>query len=118
MGAFQVDDVGGLFHHAEEGGVPARVSADIAEVLVGQVEAALTEPDGLLGVYQGLSQRKGLFRGETEQVERQPLGRLRPDAGELREFVDEPLDGRAVQVMAPSRLLKNDASPSGRAGRV
>jgi len=101
VGAFQVDDIGRLLHHAEEGRVPARVSADITEGLVGQVEASLAEPDCLFGGYEGLGQGKRLFRGKTEQVERQPLGGLGPDAGELRKFVDKPLDRRAIQLIAP-----------------
>ena len=33
------DDVAGLFHHADDGGVAARVAAEDAELVIGEVEA-------------------------------------------------------------------------------
>ena len=36
---------------------------------------------------------RGVIDGGLDQVECQPLGGLRPDAGQARQFVDQVLDG-------------------------
>ncbi len=47
VGALDADDVPGLLHHADGGDVSPRVAADVAQLLLGEVEAARAEADGL-----------------------------------------------------------------------
>jgi hypothetical protein len=95
--AFQGDDVHRLLDHADGGDVATGVTADLALLVGGEVEAPAAEADGLLGLDDGGGQWKRFFRGETQQVEREPLRGLRPDAGQLAQLVDELLYGRAIE---------------------
>ena len=94
--ALHRDHVGGLLDDADQAVIAARVLADAAARLVGQVEADLAEADLLLHLADRLGQRDGVLGGGAEDVEGEPLGGAGADPGELRELGHEPLDGRGV----------------------
>src|SRR5262249_7296790 len=94
--ALHRDHVAGLLDDTDERLVAARILADAAALLVGQVEADLAEPDPLLDLADGVRQRLGVLTGGAQDVEGEPLRRAAADAGELGELRDEALDGRRV----------------------
>src|SRR5690606_34520283 len=108
LGLLDGDDVAGLLHDADEGGVAAVVGADatlgaagvgvvaVAGLGLGQVEAPAAEGDALLGGGDGGGQPEGVGALDLEEVEGDPLGRLGADAGEPSQLVDELLDGPRV----------------------
>jgi hypothetical protein len=95
--ALDRDDVARLLDDADQAGVAALVGADAAARALGEVEADLAQPDLLLDLADGVSQRAGLLRIGAQDVERQPLGGARADARQLAELGDQALDGRRVQ---------------------
>ena len=72
----------------------------VAELLLGEVEAAVAEAHRLLDLDERVGQGQGFLGGELEQVEGQALGGLGPDAGQLAQLVDELLDGGAEHAAA------------------
>ena len=76
--------------------VAARILADAAARLVGEVEAHLAQPDLLLDLADRVGQRVGVIRGGAQDVERQPLGTAAADAGQLGELAHQALHGRGV----------------------
>jgi hypothetical protein len=74
-------DVFGLFDHADDAGVSARVTADAALLLFGHVPAGAAEADLPLhaGHRRGQPLDVALLGGQ--QVEGDALGALRPDSG-------------------------------------
>ncbi len=103
---FDADDVPGLFHDADDGGVPPRIPADVTELLFGEVEAARAEADDLFDLDESVGQGKGFLGRQLEQVEREALGGLGPDAGKLAQLIDELLDGWAEHAGASGVLLR------------
>jgi hypothetical protein len=97
VGAFQGDDVHRLLDHADGGDIAPGVAADLALLFGREVEAPAAEADGLLGLDDGGRQRERFFGCEAQKVEREPLGGLRPDAGQPAQLVDELLYGGAVE---------------------
>src|SRR5690606_30007127 len=89
-------DVLGLFDHADHRPVAARILAHRAFGFLGDVSADLAEPHSLLHVGECLRQRIDVLRVRLQDVERQTLGRLRPDARELAELFDQVLEGTFV----------------------
>ena len=82
-----------LLDHAQPGRVARRVAADRAErrslMLKQRSQKTTCVADG----DERGGQRPSLRLGGAQQVERQPLGGLRPDPGQPRERLDEPGDG-------------------------
>src|SRR5690606_26336019 len=64
--------------------------------LLGDVPAALAEPHPGLGLGDRVRQPVGVVGRDLEQVEGDPLGRLRPDTRQPPELVDQGLDRRRV----------------------
>src|SRR5450759_2017284 len=85
----QGQDVKRLLNHAQTGRVPPGVGADGAYRPVADVEAALAENDLLTNGNQCRGQGSSFCLRSTQQVERQPRGRLRTDAGQASEGFDE-----------------------------
>ena len=83
----------GLLDDADDRAVAARVRADRAELLLGQVPALAAEADALLDLVDRARERERFLVRHTEEVEREPLSRARPTpgSGELR---DEVLDAQ------------------------
>src|SRR5206468_5076598 len=92
-GALDRADVARFLDHAQQGRVAARVAADRAGILVGEVPADLARRNLSTDAPDGLRQALRGFRGLLQQMEREPLGGLAPDAGELSELRHELLDG-------------------------
>src|SRR2546429_9708503 len=57
------------------------IGADPAGILIGDVEAGATGHDPVLHREERFGELAHLLDGALEQEEREPLGRLRPDAG-------------------------------------
>ena len=76
-GALDRDDVLGLLDDADDRQVAARVTADPALLLLGDVAADRAEPDLVLDLGQRRDQPANVDRVGGEQVERDPLGALR-----------------------------------------
>ena len=88
------DQVDRLLDDADDGAVAARVEADRAELLLGQVAALAAEADALLHLLDRRRERERLVLADREQVEREPLRRARADSGQARQLRDEVVDGR------------------------
>lgn len=91
-GPLDRDDVLGLLDNAEGVGVAARIGADSAERVLGDIAADRAELD--LGLDLGERRDEPLDVGFVgrEQVEGDALRALGPDPGQLPEFVDKVLD--------------------------
>ena len=93
--ALDREKVGGLLDDADDRPVAARVRADAAELLLGQIPALTAEPDSLLHLADRVCEREGLLLGDAEDVERKPLRRARAHAREAGELRDQVVDERA-----------------------
>src|SRR5262245_1665661 len=91
-GALERKQVVGLLHHAERPLLALRIAADAAGILLRHVEADRAVHDELLELGQRLPERRDLRSRALEKEEGQPLGRLRPDARESLERIDQPGD--------------------------
>ena len=111
--ALDGDDVAGLLDDADEARVAALVLADAAARLVGEVEAHLAQPDALLDLADGVGQRVGVLGVAAQDVEGQALGRALPDAGQLAELGDEPLDGRRIQALEARQAQRAEVHAAG-----
>src|SRR4029077_21136055 len=87
------DEVDRLLDDADERAVAARVEADRAELLLGEVAALVAEADALLHVGEGGREGERLVLVRLQGVEREPLRRALPDAREARQLRDEVVDG-------------------------
>src|SRR5262249_52553059 len=94
--ALEGHEVVGLFHDAENAAVTARVGADAAGILLGDVEANAAVDDLGLELRQRLGEALDFVARALEQEEGQPLGGLGPDAGEPLQRFDEPGDRLGV----------------------
>ena len=83
---FQRGQVARLLHHADDGGIAARVRTENAEVPFGQVEALPAGVDVFLDAAQGVGQGQHLPAVGCQQVVRQPFRRLGPDPRQLAEL--------------------------------
>jgi len=86
-------DIARFLDHAQQGRVAPRVAADRAGVFISQIAACRARHDPSADSPDGLRQTLRGFRGLLQQMEREPLGGLAPDAGELGELRHELLDG-------------------------
>ena len=87
------DDVAGLLDHTDRALVATLVAADLADGLVGEVEADLAEADLLLDLADRVGQSEPLFFIHAQNVERQPLSRAAADSRQLRELCDQAFYG-------------------------
>src|SRR6185437_3282646 len=94
--ALHRDHVARLLHHADHAVVAARVLADSAARLVGQVEGGLAQADSLLDFADRVGQRERVLARGAQDVKGQALGRAVADARQLRELADQALHGRCV----------------------
>ena len=83
------DHVDGLLDDADDGAVAARVEADRAELLLGQVAALAAEADALLDLLDRVRERDGLVLLRREDVESESLRRPRADPGQPRQLRDQ-----------------------------
>src|SRR5699024_162083 len=97
-GALDGHHILGLLHDAQQAGVAARVAADAALGLFGDVAADLAEPHAGLHLGQCGGQALDLFGIGAEDVEGNALGALGAHSGELAKFVDQFLDAAVVGV--------------------
>ena len=91
-GPLQREHVQRLLDDAQPRGISAGVGADGTYGLLANIEAALAEHDLLSDRYQRRGEGARFRFGSAQQVVRQPLGCLRPDARQSRERFDEPSD--------------------------
>ena len=75
--------------------VAARVGADPAELLLGEVAALAAETDSFLHFGERGGERERFVTGTLQDVEREALGGARADPGQPGQLGDEVLDGRA-----------------------
>src|SRR5262245_16380265 len=87
-----------LLDHADHRRVAARVPADPALLLLGHVAAYPSEPAPLGHTYQHGGEAAHVGRVGAQQVKRDALGALGPDAGQPAELIDEALDHSLVHV--------------------
>jgi hypothetical protein len=95
--ALDRNHVARLLDDADRGCLAPLVLADAAGVLGGEVEADLAMPDRGLDLADGIGQTERLLLGDAQDVEREPLRRALPDAGQASELGDEPVDGCCEQ---------------------
>ena len=108
-GPLEREDVERLLDDAQPGLVAAVVATDQAERRITDVEAAFAEDDLLPDGDERRREGPGLGVGRAEQVVREPLRGLGPDAGQARERFDQPGDrldqeARTRVVDMPGRL--------------
>src|SRR5262249_17897302 len=75
---------------AERAAVARGIAADAAGILLGDVEARRAVEDPRLELGERVGQLADFLGRSLEEKEREPLGRLRPDAGQPLERVDQP----------------------------
>ena len=86
------EDVDGLLDDADHRPVAARVGANAAERLLGQVAALAARTDSRLDLRDRRADGVRLVGGRREDVEREPLRRARADPGKAGELRDEVVD--------------------------
>src|SRR5262249_6019329 len=89
-GPFEREDVEGLFDHADHRRVAARVSAEEAWVLLSDIQAGGSERNPRLHVEDGRGQGRSLLLWRAKHVVGEPLRRLRANAWEPVECLDQP----------------------------
>src|SRR4029078_5665103 len=94
--ALDRDDVARLLDDADHGPVAPLVEAELAELALGEVEAAPAPGDLLLRLDDRSRAPARVLRRDAQDVERDALRRLRTDAGQAPELVDQPLDRALV----------------------
>ena len=92
VGALDRDDVARLLDDAERRGVAPFVEAVAAQLALGDVEAAPAPVTRSLASMIARGEAVGVLGRGLQEVERDPLRRLRADAGQPPELVDERLD--------------------------
>ena len=110
-GALDGDDVTRLLDHADHPAVAAVVVAELAQLGVGDVEAAVAEAHLLLGVADRRGEAADVVGGDLQQVEGDALRRARPDPGEPSELVDQRLDGRGEGTGQAQSSLPTSRAP-------
>jgi hypothetical protein len=97
MRPLEREEIDRLLDDADERAVAARVLADGAELLLGQVAALTAEPDPLLYLADCVGERERLLLRHAQEMESKPLRRPRPDPREARQLRDQIVDERAEQ---------------------
>ena len=87
------DHVLGALHHADRRGVAARIAADRALLVGGDVETALAEARQLAQVDDGLGETPGVGFVHVEKVEGEALRGLRSHPGKTRQLIYDSLYG-------------------------
>jgi hypothetical protein len=95
-GALDGQDVGGLFHDAEEGRVPVRGGADGAAVRGGEEAAHGAGGDVPVHRDEGFGEGERGFSGLLEEPEGHAFGGAGADPGEALELEDEALEGGGI----------------------
>ena len=83
------DEVDRLLDDADEGVVTARIAADRAHLVLGEVSAFLAEADPLLHVLDRRREREGLVLRPLQQVEGEAMSGTRSHTGQARKLRDE-----------------------------
>ena len=115
-GALERDDVDGLLDDADERVVAARVAADRADLVLGQVAALAAEAHPLLHLRERGGERERFVLRPLQDVEGEPLRRPRADAGQAAQLRDEVLDRGAehaahcAQRPRLARTIRHDRS--------
>lgn len=109
--AFQRDDIFHVLYHTEQLGIAVRVGADLANLPVGDVVAALAELHILPKVDDGSAELLGFFLALLQNVQRQPQRGFAANARQARQFVDCFLYrlGWILHSLFPRFLVRQDA---------
>ena len=91
-GAFHCHDILGLLHHTDQCLVAARVGTDPTAFGLGDVAADLAEPHLVLHLGQRRDEPRDVLGVGCQQMERDSLRALGPDAGKPAELVNQVLD--------------------------
>ena len=103
LGLLHRDDVAGLLDHAQDRGVAPVVGAEPARGALGDVEAPLAERHAVLGLGDGVGEPERVDLLDLQEVERDALRRLRTDAGQAAELVDQLLHRLGVDAAISRR---------------
>ena len=91
-------DVARFLDDAHDVVVAPFVETERTQVALGDVEAPPAPRDAVLGVFDRACEPLRIGRVDLQQVERDALRRLGPDAGQTTEFVDERLHDAFVGI--------------------
>ena len=95
-GSFKGKDVGGLFYHAELGGISLRIGAKLAERFSSEESALGTGFDRLCCVANGTCNFSRTRVAALDHPQGDSLRASGTDAGHSLELGDEMLDGRRI----------------------
>ena len=87
--ALEREHIARLRHDADSTLVALRRGADGARLLIGEILADTAAVDVFLGVHNGGCKLQRLLLREGQNMKRQPLRALAPDAGQRGKLVDE-----------------------------
>ena len=94
-GALDREQVDRLLDDADDRAVAARVEADRADLLLGEVPALAAEAHALLHLLDRVGERERLRLRHLEEMERKPMRGAAADSGQPRQLRDEVVDGGA-----------------------
>lgn len=100
---------------ADERVIAARVEADRADLVLGEVPAFSAESDALFHVPNRVREPECLLLGDAQEVEREPVRRPGADARKPRQLGDELLDRRAEHLSIVPMVGERSKGESGRA---
>ena len=86
---FDRRDIFGIFDHADQPLIAARIRADVAKFLIREVMAGAAKDHALAKLSDELPEREGLFFFRFEQVKDHALGRAPANAGKFGEGLDQ-----------------------------
>ena len=90
VSALDGQQIGRLLHHADRLGAPPRIGTDRARVALGEREAERAETRLVLHGDERVGEGLGVLPVRAQHVEREAGGGLLPDAGQLRQLLDQP----------------------------
>jgi hypothetical protein len=91
-GSLDSPDIGSLFYCADDSRIPARVTANGAEILLREIEALWTRANLLRECLERARQSLGLLGGLLQEVIGKTEGGFPSNAGELRQLGGEIVD--------------------------
>ena len=112
--ALDRDDVARLLDDAQHGRIAPLVATERAQLTLGDVEAPAAPRDALLRLDDRRGEPLRVLGRRLQQVERDALRRLRADAGQPAELVDELLDRDLVEGRHPRQAAEAaEVEPAG-----
>ena len=88
-GALQRQQIAGIRHHTDHAVAALGVAADLTFRISGEVETGLALAHLGAGRQQSVSELMNLLLRLVQQMQREPLGRARADAGQTLELINQ-----------------------------